>query len=306
MPLTVALVDDDAAIRERVRQALAREDDIELMGSFADGRQALAFLASRAPDVLLVDLGLPDLPGLAVITYCAQRHPGTDIMVLTIFGDAANVLQCIKAGASGYLLKDSLSDEIVQPIRQLRDGGAPMTPSIARQLLHHVRPATGPGPAPMPTFVEFTLTPTEKTVLNLIARGFKYAEIAKLNGVSVHTVHSHIKNIYAKLSVKSRSEAVFEASRIGLLEGVMGADKPRTRALARLGQRCIDAGLRGPGHRGAGSNAHRQRLRLCAACGCRALRRRAGCVALPLGPGPRRQERAGTLHDSFRGGGSSR
>lgn len=225
MPLTVALVDDDAAIRERVQQALAGADDVELVGAFADARSALAFLEQHCPDVMLVDLGLPDLPGLAVITYCAQRHPGTDIMVLTVFEDAAHVLQSIKAGASGYLLKDSLGDEIVQPIRQLHAGGAPMTPSIARQLLAHVRPPPADAGAAMP-FLGFNLTPAEKAVLNLIARGFKYAEIAKLNGVSVHTVHSHIKNIYAKLSVNSRSEAVFEASRLGLLEGVLGADRP--------------------------------------------------------------------------------
>lgn len=225
MALTVALVDDDAAMRERVQQALAGSDEVELVGAFADARGALAFLSQTAPDVMLVDLGLPDLPGLAVITYCAQRHPGTDIMVLTVFEDASHVLQSIKAGASGYLLKDSLNDEIVRHIRQLRDGGAPMTPSIARQLLTHVRPTPEAGGAPAPGFLEFSLTPTEKTVLNLIARGFKYAEIARLNGVSVHTVHSHIKNIYAKLSVNSRSEAVFEASRLGLLEGVLGADR---------------------------------------------------------------------------------
>lgn len=226
MSLTVALVDDDAALRERVQQALACASDVELIGSFADARSALAFLEQRAPDVMLVDLGLPDLPGLAVITYCAQRHPGTDIMVLTVFEDAAHVLQSIKAGASGYLLKDSLNDEIVRHIQQLHDGGAPMTPSIARQLLAHVRPPSAAEVPARPSFVEFKLTPAEKAVLNLIARGFKYAEIGKLNGVSVHTVHSHIKNIYAKLSVNSRSEAVFEASRLGLLEGVLGADRP--------------------------------------------------------------------------------
>lgn len=225
MPLTVALVDDDAAMRERVRAALAMSDDMKLIGEFADARSALEFLERTAPDVMLVDLGLPDLPGLAVITYCAQRHPGTDIMVLTVFEDAAHVLQSVKAGASGYLLKDSLNDEIVGHIQQLRSGGAPMTPSIARQLLTHVRPPRIRGDATDQDYLGFSLTATEQAVLNLIARGFKYGEIATLNGVSVHTVHSHIKNIYSKLSVNSRSEAVFEASRLGLLDGVIGRDK---------------------------------------------------------------------------------
>lgn len=225
MPLTVALVDDDAAMRERVRTALELSDDIRLVGEFADARSALEFLERIAPDVMLVDLGLPDLPGLAVITYCAQRHPGTDIMVLTVFDDAGLVLQSVKAGACGYLLKDSLNDEIVRHIQQLRGGGAPMTPSIARQLLTHVRPPRTGGEAAGPAYLGFSLTTTEQGVLNLIARGFKYGEIASLNGVSVHTVHSHIKNIYSKLSVNSRSEAVFEASRLGLLEGIIGKDK---------------------------------------------------------------------------------
>jgi DNA-binding NarL/FixJ family response regulator len=222
--MTVALVDDDAAMRERVRAALGAHGDIELVGDFADARSALEFLEGRGPDVMLVDLGLPDLPGLAVITYCAQRHPATDIMVLTVFEDADHVLQSVKAGASGYLLKDSLNDEIVGHIRQLRGGGAPMTPSIARQLLTHVRPPRVRGDTTTLPYLGFSLTSAEQTVLNLIARGFKYSEIASLNGVSVHTVHSHIKNIYSKLSVNSRSEAVFEASRLGLLEGVIGKD----------------------------------------------------------------------------------
>jgi DNA-binding NarL/FixJ family response regulator len=116
-------------------------------------------------------------------------------------------------------LKDSLHDEIVVLIRQLRCGGAPMTPSIARQVLQHVRPVANEGAA-QPDFGAIRLTPAEDNVLQYVARGFKYAEIAQLVGVTIHTVHSHIKNIYAKLSVSSRSEAVFEASRLGLLERV--------------------------------------------------------------------------------------
>jgi DNA-binding NarL/FixJ family response regulator len=183
----------------------------------------LAWLELHSPDVLLVDLGLPDAPGLAVITYCAQRHPATHIMVLTVLADEQSVLQSIKAGASGYLLKDSLHEEIVALIRQLHGGGAPMTPSIARQLLAHLRPPDAAPPKPEP-MLEFRLTKAEQEMLNLISRGFKYAEVATLKNISINTVHTHIRNIYAKLSVNSRSEAVFEAGRLGLLDGLFRRD----------------------------------------------------------------------------------
>lgn len=222
MTITVAMVDDDAAMRERVRDALALDRELALVGSFSDAHNVLAWLESHSPDVLLVDLGLPDAPGVAVITYCAQRHPATHIMVLTVLADEQSVLQSIKAGASGYLLKDSLHEEIVALIRQLHGGGAPMTPSIARQLLAHLRPPeAAPKPGPM---LGFRLTKSEQEMLNLISRGFKYAEVAALKGISINTVHTHIRNIYAKLSVTSRSEAVFEASRLGLLDGLFRRD----------------------------------------------------------------------------------
>lgn len=234
-PIQVALVDDDLAVHGGVRRAIEGADDIRLAAAFTDARGALAWLADNRPDVLLVDLGLPDASGLTVITACAQRHPGTDVMVISVFDDADKVLQSIKAGAHGYLLKDSLHDQLPVLIRQLRAGGAPMTPSIARKVLNHVRPAgAAPAPPAGPSgashgngLADFRLTPAEDNVLQYVARGFKYAEIAQLTGVSIHTVHSHIKNIYAKLSVNSRSEAVFEASRLGLLDSVFPAANPR-------------------------------------------------------------------------------
>lgn len=225
-PITVALVDDDPASRERVRRAVAGDNGLRFAAEFADARSALEWLGGHAVDVLLVDLGLPDLPGLAVIEYAARRHPGTDILVLTVFDDADKVLQCVRAGAGGYLLKDSMHDEIAVLIRQLRSGGAPMSPSIARLVLRQVRPAPAGGSPPQAE-PPIRLTPTESQVLQYVARGFKYAEIAQLSGVSTHTVHTHIRNIYAKLSVNSRGEAVFEASRLGLLDLAMPREPGR-------------------------------------------------------------------------------
>jgi DNA-binding NarL/FixJ family response regulator len=218
--ITVAVVEDDDACRERFETAIRGAPDLHLTGSFADGRSALDWLESQAPDVLLSDLGLPDLPGLAVITYCAQRHPATSIMVITMYEDEQHVIRSLEAGASGYLLKDSVHDEICDRIRELHAGGSPITPVIARLVLKRFRPAEG-GPKNLPDNDLVRLTPKEMVVLNRIAQGFSYQEIGQLEGVTVNTVHTHIKRIYGKLAVRSRSEAVFEAQQLGLLDSGM-------------------------------------------------------------------------------------
>lgn len=216
--IQVALLEDDAVTRQRFCDAIGATDDLHLMASFETGREALAWLEHHQPDVLLTDLGLPDIPGLAVLTYCAQRHPTCDIMVITLYDDPTHVVRCLEAGASGYLLKDSLRDEIADHIRELRSGGSPMTPAIARQVLRRFRadvPASASRPLPV---VANALTPKELTVLSRIAQGFRYAEMADLENVSIHTVHAHVKNIYSKLAVHSRSEAVHEAMQLGLID----------------------------------------------------------------------------------------
>lgn len=214
-PIAVVIVEDDPASLQRFVQAVRSAPDMQVAQTFTNGRDALAWLEHHAPDVLLTDLGLPDLPGLAVITYCAQRHVRCEIMVITMYEDEAHVLRSLEAGAGGYLLKDSSSDEIPARIRELRAGGAPMTPVIARQVLRRFRltPLAGQ-PAPLPAM----LTPRETAVLNHVARGFSHAEIAGLEGVAVSTIATHIRHIYEKLAVHSRSEAVFEAQQMGLID----------------------------------------------------------------------------------------
>jgi DNA-binding NarL/FixJ family response regulator len=217
--LQVALVEDDAATRQRFGAAIEAAPDLVLAGAFATGGEALAWLDLQAPDVLLVDLGLPDVPGLSVIERCARLYPRCDIMVISMYEDEAHVVRSLEAGASGYLLKDSFDDEIARHIRELRAGGAPMTPIIARHLIKKFRglprvAAAGPSAPPMPST---PLSPREQLILTRISQGFSYGEIAELEAISRNTVHSHIKNIYSKLSVHSRTEAVYEASRLGWL-----------------------------------------------------------------------------------------
>ncbi|MFZ6758474.1 response regulator [Undibacterium sp. Ji50W] len=211
----VVLVEDDLATAQRFSASIARSDHMQLLFVASTGRDMLNWLMNNRADVLLSDLGLPDISGIDVIRYCASHHPETDIMVISMFEDEQHVMASIEAGASGYLLKDALDDDIEKQILMLRAGGAPMTPLIARLVLRKFRKEQTvvadepPGGA---------LTPREMEVLNYISRGFKYAEVARLHEVSIHTVHAHIKNIYVKLAVHSKSEAVYEASRLGLLK----------------------------------------------------------------------------------------
>jgi DNA-binding NarL/FixJ family response regulator len=210
-PVTVALVEDDDEARKRLVASIQSDPSLRLIGEYCNGAEALAGLTKAAPDVFLVDLGLPDMHGLELVRRIAAKHPACDILVITIFGDEESVIGALEAGARGYLLKGALENDIASDIRHLRNGGSPLSPVIARQVLKRLVPVPNP-PAP-----DALLTPRESEILNAIARGFSYAETAGLLRISVQTVHSHLKNIYKKLAVHSKTEAVFEADRRRLL-----------------------------------------------------------------------------------------
>lgn len=217
--IKIALVEDNLPCQQRFVTALERATDIQVVACFVDGSSALTWLERNSVDVLLCDLGLPDIPGLAVISYCAQKHLKTDIMVVSMFEDDDHVIQALEAGATGYLLKDSLGDEIVQRVRELWQGGAPMSPPIARRVLKKFRQIELPQPKATQTNAteSVKLSPKELATLQYVAKGFSYAEIAKIENITVNTVQTFIKRIYVKLSVHSRSEAVYEAQAMGLL-----------------------------------------------------------------------------------------
>lgn len=210
--LTVMIVEDDPAFLNRFCSIIAADRDLELFAAVANGAVAIDAVRRDAPDVLLVDLGLPDMSGIEVIRETSARHPETDILVVTVFGDEAHVLASIEAGATGYLLKDSLPDEFTQVIKSLHDGGSPINPIIARQLLNRLRPKPC---APLEPNRE--LSARERETLALVAKGFSFAEIAALLQLSPHTVTTYVKKIYQKLAVHSRGEAVYEASKLGLI-----------------------------------------------------------------------------------------
>lgn len=212
--VTVLLLEDDPATRERLAGLVAGAPGLELAAAFGDLRSALAWLAENPPpQVLLVDLELPDGSGIELIRAARRIAPQSESMVISVFGDEAHVVSAIEAGATGYLLKDASADEIVAAIARLRAGESPISSAIARHLLKRFRVADAPAGASQVA----PLTPRENEVLQLIAKGLSYQRIADTLGMSPHTVTTHIKQIYRKLAVNSRGEAVFEAMQLGLL-----------------------------------------------------------------------------------------
>jgi len=213
--IRVAVLEDDALLRGRYLELIGAAGDLQLLWAAGNIAEARAALAQSVPDVLLVDIGLPDGSGIDVIRDVKRRHPVCEMMVVSIFGDEENVVAAIEAGASGYLLKDTLAEHFLDTIREVKAGGSPISPSVARILLNRARPPrAGGGTAPGDGM---DLGVREAQILGLVAKGFNFNEIGRLLGISANTVKTHIYRIYHKLSVHSRSEAVFEAKKLGLL-----------------------------------------------------------------------------------------
>jgi DNA-binding NarL/FixJ family response regulator len=218
----ILLVEDDAAARQWLADQLSALPHTQVHAFDAVGPAQL-WLNTHTPDIVLTDLDLPDGSGLSVIRQARAQHPSCEVLVITIFGDEAHVVEAIEAGASGYLLKDTDLSAIGDHIAHLRTGGSPLSPRIARLLIqrHQLRP-----PVPAPTAPAHTdsgpmgdLTPRELEVLTGIAKGFTYAELAEMLGVSTNTVRTYIKRIYQRLSVNSRSEAVYEYNQLLAAQG---------------------------------------------------------------------------------------
>jgi DNA-binding NarL/FixJ family response regulator len=210
-PVRVMLVEDDDETRERFAALLSRDERTCVVESVGTGREALARVPAVHPDVLLVDLGLPDMHGTQVIRHTLRLLPECDVMVISMFGDEGNVLASIEAGACGYVLKDVDAEALVARVLEVRGGGAPMSPGVARMVLARMRGGAPPAPAPG------GLTGREVEVLQLLARGYSYAEASARIGISVHTVGTHIKNTYRKLAVHSAAAAVMRAAELNLL-----------------------------------------------------------------------------------------
>ncbi len=211
---SIVLVEDDEATRSRLARAIRSHPDLDLVGEASSLHTARVELERETPDVLLVDLGLPDGSGIDLIREVKRSGAPTEAMVITVFGDEQHVVAAIEAGASGYILKDGSSQYVAASILELVNGGSPISPAIARHLLRRFREPAPPAPA----LDAPDLTSREREVLGLLVKGFTFSEIGDLLGISAHTVTTHVKHIYGKLEVRSRAEAVYEALHLGMFK----------------------------------------------------------------------------------------
>jgi len=238
----VLIVEDEPEFLRRFSESVMADASLRLLGAVTTGRAALALLDAEPPDVMLVDLGLPDMNGTELIRHASLRHPGCDCIVVTLFADDAHVMASLEAGATGYLLKDASDERITAAVHEVRAGGAPISPSIARRVLTRFRQAPAPAAPAGATAVAAPAAPSTPTstpvaaaaggkpdaaasplseretqILQLVAKGFSFDTVGEVLAISPHTVVAHVKNIYRKLAVHSRGEAVYEASQMGLL-----------------------------------------------------------------------------------------
>jgi DNA-binding NarL/FixJ family response regulator len=208
-PLRLVIVEDQPAILGQQQRLLEAFPAVEIVGSARDGRSALTLIEAEQPDAVLLDLGLPDLDGIEITRRIKSRWPAIEILIFTIFDDEDRVLEAVRAGASGYLLKGAPADRIVEALRDVCTGGSVIQPRLARSLLRRLQPDQGPRPS---------LTPRETEILQLIAKGCTNRVAAERLGLSRATVRTHLEHIYAKLEVSNRTEAVTEAIRRGLID----------------------------------------------------------------------------------------
>jgi DNA-binding NarL/FixJ family response regulator len=212
--IRVAVVDDQALVRGGFGMILAAHDDIEVVGEAADGRAGVELCRTTKPDVVLMDIRMPELDGLEATRRTLLASPETRVLMLTTFGEDGLVWQAMNAGASGFLLKDVPPEDLVTAVRTIHRGDSLLAPSITRRLIQEF--ARRPQPGHVPSEVE-ELTEREREVLRLIARGLANGEIARQLVLGETTVKTHVTRILAKLGVRDRVQAVVFAYESGLV-----------------------------------------------------------------------------------------
>ncbi len=208
----VAIIEDRREIREGLSMLIGFTEGFECVGKYGSMEEALASMRHRAPDVILSDIGLPGMDGIEGIGLIKKQHPDVTILMLSVYEDNERIFEALCAGAVGYLLKNTPPVKILDAIREALGGGSPMSPEVARKVItvfKDYRP---------PEKVDYDLTPHETRLLKLLVDGHSYKTAARELGVSVNTVSFHLKSIYEKLQVHSKSEAVAKALRNGLIK----------------------------------------------------------------------------------------
>lgn len=205
--INLAIIEDQRDIREGLNTIVTAADGFRSAGCFRSMEEALEKIRFDLPDVILLDIGLPGMDGIEGMRVLKERHPHVVLLMLTVYEDDDHIFDALCAGASGYLLKKTSPARLLESVKEAVDGGAPMSPEVARRvidLFRHVRP---------PDRADYKLTPHEVRLLKLLVEGHNYKTAAREVGVSVTTVAFHMRNIYQKLQVHSKSEAVAKALR---------------------------------------------------------------------------------------------
>ncbi len=217
MPIRILIVDDHAVVRQGLRMFLGLDPELEVVGEAEDGVEALAQAHALHPDVVLMDLLMPKMDGVAATAAIRRELADVEVIALTSVLEDASVVGAVRAGAMGYLLKDTQADDLCRAIKAAAAGQVQLSPQAAARLLREVRAPESPE----------TLTERESDVLKLLAQGKANKEIARELDVGEQTVKSHVGHILAKLGVQSRTQAALHAVRIGLVSATDAADRPR-------------------------------------------------------------------------------
>jgi DNA-binding NarL/FixJ family response regulator len=220
-PIRVFVVEDQTNILRNQLKLLGTSTELIIVGTALSGESALEEIAKVQPDVVLLDLGLPRMSGIEVTKHVKKSHPKVEVLIFTIFDEEDKVLDAVRAGASGYLLKGAPTERIIEAIKEVHLGGTVIQPSLARRLLTHFRVADPTQPdslPPLPTEpLPKPLSEREQEILQLIAKGVSNNEAAQLLGLSKATIRTHLEHIYRKLEVTNRVEAVTEGLRKGII-----------------------------------------------------------------------------------------
>lgn len=204
MALKVSIVDDDEGIRSSLAGLIRRAPALELLGEYSNAETAVSEIPSRPPDVLLMDINLPGMNGVDCVRQLKAALPQLQVLMLTVYEDSDSLFKSFKAGASGYLLKRTAPARLLEAIHEVNDGGAPMTPQLARRLVQFFNePPQNPEAARIAQ-----LTANERAFLGQLANGYTYKEIAEAMRLSIDNVRSYVRTVYEKLHVHSRTEAV--------------------------------------------------------------------------------------------------
>lgn len=207
MSISVAIVEDDYKTREHLQTMLCDEPGFKCVGAFSSGERAVADIPKLRPDVVLMDINLPKMSGMECTRQLKQLQPAILIIILTVYDDSDRIFFSLQTGASGYLLKRSTTDEILEAIRNVKAGGSPMSNYIARKVVQSFE-RRGPSLNP-----NENLSQRETEILTYLARGCSNKKVAEALGLSTETIRSYLKNVYTKLQVHSRSEAVIKFRR---------------------------------------------------------------------------------------------